>query len=79
MCCSLFYVPRVLLKQALMRQRQECLKKKTRASSRNVGKVSFRVSWYSENFPLVFKEFLEETIKKAFDPSLNLFKVRDCN
>ena len=27
--------------------------KKTRASSRNVGKVSFRVSWYSENFPLV--------------------------
>ena len=26
--------------------------KKTRASSRNVGKVSFRVSWYSENFPL---------------------------
>ena len=27
----------------------------------------------------VFKEFLEETIKKAFDPSLNLFKVRNCN
>lgn len=24
----------------------------------------------------VFKEFLEETIKKAFDPTLNLFKVR---
>ena len=23
----------------------------------------------------VFKEFLEETIKKVFDPSLNLFKV----
>ena len=25
----------------------------------------------------VFKEFLEETIKKAFDPSLSLFKVSD--
>ena len=24
----------------------------------------------------VFKEFLEETIKKVFDPSLNLFKVK---
>ena len=23
----------------------------------------------------VFKEFLEETIKRVFDPSLNLFKV----
>ena len=24
----------------------------------------------------VFKEFLEETIQKVFDPSLNLFRVR---
>lgn len=24
----------------------------------------------------VFKEFLEEIIKKVFDPALNLFKVR---
>jgi len=24
----------------------------------------------------VFKEFLEETIKRVFDPSLNLFKVQ---
>lgn len=24
----------------------------------------------------VFKEFLEETIKKVFDPTLNLFKVK---
>lgn len=24
----------------------------------------------------MFKEFLEETIKRVFDPSLNLFKVR---
>lgn len=27
----------------------------------------------------VFKEFLEETIKKVFDPSLNLFKVTSEN
>lgn len=27
----------------------------------------------------VFKEFLEETIKKVFDPSLNLFRVTNEN
>jgi len=27
----------------------------------------------------VFKEFLEETIKRVFDPSLNLFKVHQCS
>ena len=26
----------------------------------------------------VFKEFLEDIIKKAFDPDLNLFKVATC-
>ena len=26
----------------------------------------------------VFKEFLEEVVKKGFDPSLGLFKVRSC-
>ena len=41
--------------------------KKTRASSRNVGKVSFRVSWYSENFPLVWNMFDDGACIIGFD------------